>query len=116
MEGLPEGWKEVPSDAGDGSTVYLNTLTGQKFQDHPLDKHFVKLIELERERGVPQSSLRSDLYVPLSPLSATNSLSTSPSRHLAISLPFGERNYFTRERAKEEANLWGNSNLDQRND
>ncbi len=60
LEGLPECWKEVRND--DGTTSYLNTLTNQKFSDHPLDEHFMKLIKLERERGPPQTSLNPDLY------------------------------------------------------
>ncbi|QDZ24895.1 hypothetical protein HOP50_15g74390 [Chloropicon primus] len=60
LEGLPEGWKEVRNE--DGTTSYLNTLTNQKFSQHPLDDHFEGLIRVNRSRGVPQTSLRPDLY------------------------------------------------------
>ena len=60
LEGLPECWKEVRNE--DGSTSYLNTLTDQKFSEHPLDAHFKKLIALERARPAPQTSLNPDLY------------------------------------------------------
>ena len=60
LEGLPECWKETTAE--DGSTLYLNTLTNQSFTEHPLDKHFMKLLALERERGPPLTSLNPDLY------------------------------------------------------
>ena len=60
LEGLPEGWKEVRNE--DGTSSYLNTLTSQRFSRHPLDDHFERLLEVNRARGAPQTSLTPFLY------------------------------------------------------
>jgi len=60
LEGLPEGWKEVRNE--DGTSSYLNTLTSQRFSRHPLDDHFERLLEVNRARGGPQTSLNPFLY------------------------------------------------------
>lgn len=60
LEGLPEGWKEVRNE--DGTSSYLNTLTSQRFSRHPLDDHFERLLEVNRARGAPQTSLNPFLY------------------------------------------------------
>ena len=60
LEGLPEGWKEVRN--ADGSVHYLDTLTNTPSDEHPLDKHFLKLLQHERGKRKPTMSLQPELY------------------------------------------------------
>ena len=118
LEGLPECWKEVRNE--DGSTSYLNTLTDQKFSEHPLDAHFEKLIALERARPAPQTSLNPDLYQwqPEIKFDEVDFEAGEKWQHRRIHrLPaagmwilyidsLGERNWYNLETKKETTNLY----------